>query len=236
VEEISQIPIFFAATIIALFGHFPEQVLAERAATFIRNRELSTEEVVRIANSASTGMLHIFEMDFGFGGTLRPAPPHPGLAAWVDLLEDWAGRQDLTPLDRLAVMTIASELGSEWARAKLEAEIFAIDDMDGPEWTEDDASGLALSRALREVRRRKPLLSLPMIEKIVASTRFNVVTSAIGALQALGNFDALQRLIDLHEEKLHWALRDTIANAIELMAARQGIAIQKVGGRYQLAR
>ena len=219
-----------------MFGHFPERVLAERAATFIRNRELSTEELVRIANSASIGMLHIFEMDFGFGGSLRPAPPHPGLAAWIDLLEDWVGHQDLTPQCRLAVMTIASELGSEWARAKLEAEIFGIDDMDGPEWTEDDASGLDLSRALREVRRRKPLLSLPMIEKIVASQRFNVVTSAIGALQALGNVDALQRLVDLHEEKLDWVLRDTIANAIELMAARQGIVVQKVGGRYQLAR
>ena len=180
-------------------------------------------------------MLHIFEMDFGFGGTLRPAPPHPGLAAWTELLEDWAGHQDLTSQGRLAVMTVASELGSERARAKLEAVVFAIDDMDGPEWAEDDASGLALSRALREVRRRKPLLSLPLIEKIVAPTRFNVVTSAISALQALGNVGALQRLIDLHEEKLDWLLRDTIANAIELMAARQGVVIQKVDGRYQLA-
>ena len=235
VEGISQIPINFAATTIALFGHFPDRVLAERAARFIRNRKLSTEEIVRISNSVSTGMLHIFEMDFGFGGTLRPAPPHPGLAAWTELLEDWAGRQDLTSQGRLAVMTVASELGSERARAKLEAVVIAIDDMDGPEWAEDDASGLALSRALREVRRRKPLLSLPLIEKIVASTRFNVVTSAISALQALGNVGALQRLIDLHEEKLDWLLRDTIANAIELMAARQGVVIQKVDGRYQLA-
>ena len=233
VEGISQVPINYAATTIALFGHFPDRALAEHAATLARNRELSAREVLQIANSVSTGMLHIFEMDFGFGGLLRPSPPHPGLAAWTELLEDWGVREDLSSSGRLAVMTVAVELGSERARAKLEAEVFGIDDMDGPEWTEDDTHGHTLGHALREVRRRKPLLSAALIEKIVGSERYNVGMNGIGALQAIGNVDALQRLIGLHEAKSDWFLRDSIANAIELMAARQGVVVLKVDGGYQ---
>ena len=233
VEGINQVSIQFAATIIALFGHFPEKALAERAATLIRDRELSPEEVLRISNSVSTGMLHIFEMDFGFGGGLRPTSPHPGLAAWTELLEDWAEREDLTSQGRLSVLTTTAQLGSERARVELEAEVFAVDDMDSIEWTKGDLYGHTLSHALREVRRRKPLLSLPLIDKIVASARYNVVTNGIVALQARGDDDALQRLIDLHKIRSEYHLRDAIANAIELVAARKGTAIVRVGHGYQ---
>lgn len=235
VDAIGQIPVEFAAHTITLFGHYRDRALAEHAATLTRNRELSAEEVAKIANSVSTGMLYVFEMDYGFGGGVRPVPPHPGIAEWTELLEEWSAREDLSPLGRLTLMTVATELGSEWARAKLEAEIFAIDDMDGPEWTEDDEGGYTLSRALREVRRRKPFLSKALIEKAVASARYNVATTGIEALQSLGDGDALKRLIDLHKVKSDWFLKDAIANTIELMAARQGVGITKVDGGYQFA-
>ena len=235
VDAVGQIPVEFAALTIALFGHYRDRVLAEHAAALTRNRKLSTSEVLKIANSVSTGMLHIFEMDYGFGGGLRPVPRHPGIAAWIELLEEWAVRQDLPPLGRLTLITAATELGSEWAREKLEAEIFAIDDMDGPEWTEDDTGGHTLSRALQEVRRRMPALSTALIEKAVASARYNVATKGIEALQAIGDGDALERLITLHEVKSDWLLKDTIANTIELMAARQRVGILKSDGAYQIA-
>ncbi len=234
VEGIGQIPIKHAAITIALFGHFPDRVLAERAATLTRGRELTTEEVVRIVSSVATGMLYVFEMDFSFGGAVHRAPPHPGLPAWTELLEDWTERKDFSLQDRLVVMTIAAELGSERARAKLEAEVFAIDDIDGPEWTEDDTMGHTLSRALREVQRRKPLLSSALIKNIVASSRYNIATIGISALQALGDAGALRHLIDLHAAASDWHLKDAIANAIELVAARQGVMTQKVGRRYKL--
>ena len=235
VEGIQQIPIQHAATTFALFGHFPDRALAERAVTLICKRILSTEELVRIANSVGTGMLYIFEMDFRFAGILRPARPHPGVAACTDLLEDWIGRGSLSPQGRLTVATVAAQLGSEWARAKLEADVLAIDDMDGPEWLKDDAGGHALSHALREVLRRKPILSSALIDRVVASSRYNIAATGISALQVLGDADALRRLIDIHQAKSDWFLRDTIANAIELMAAKQGVLVQKIGRRYQLA-
>ena len=64
VNEIGQNPIEYAAMTIALFGHFPERALAERAAALAQKRDLSSGEVVQLTNSVSTGMLHIFEMDF----------------------------------------------------------------------------------------------------------------------------------------------------------------------------
>ena len=423
VEGISQIPINFAATTIALFGHFPDRVLAERAARFIRNRKLSTEEIVRISNSVSTGMLHIFEMDFGFGGTLRPAPPHPGLAAWTELLEDWAGHQDLTSgassstgsprrndsRVRAWLRTGEGEAGSsgfcelgfaalprrldeerpELARtfnlaprrfptrcgltcrragesgrgrrvgtraqscaargtATKTTPLFALDRenccaQDAParfatpmrtcararspkrcsaprvlaahpwgaahalvfdsrlttyaglarldamgvsfitlrrrspkilteirspprrgdvsasmcprESTEPPACGRRRSRSQAAVcasstsstsvttsppltNDARPRLSSPDMPSACfrhLAMKVDMRASSPAACIAASTLARIRRVIDLHEEKLDWLLRDTIANAIELMAARQGVVIQKVDGRYQLA-
>lgn len=228
-------PIDFAATTIALFGHYPDQSLAERAAMLVRNRDWSPQEVIRITNSIGTGMLTVFEMDYGFGGTLRPTSPHPGISAWVELLEDWAKRPDLTPRARLDVLSTASEIGSERARANLETEILAIDNMDAEDWSDEDNSGHTLSRALREMQRRKPLLPKSLIDKLVASERFNIAVKGIHAFQALGSIPALERLIELYEIKTNWHMRDTIANAIELMSARLSVTVQRADGGYQIA-
>ena len=236
VEEIGQIPVEHAATTIALLGHFPHRALSDRAVEIIRERELSPNEVVRIANLMPTGLLYIFDMDAGFGGALHPAPPHPGLDAWTQLVEGWVDRQDLPPGARLSVARVGAQLGSNWSRAKLEEWVSCIDDMDAPEWTEGDTQGHALGHALQEVRFRKPRLCCPMIEKIVASERYNVARCGISALQATGNDEALRRLIDLHEAKSDWFLRDTIANAIELVAARRGAVVRRVGHGYRMAR
>ncbi len=233
--QLDHMPAEYASTTIALFGHYPDRELGERAATLIRDRDLTPQQVVRIANSVSTGMLHVFEMDFGLGGTLRPAPPHPATAAWTELLEEWARRDDLSPLNRLTVLTAGSELGSERARADLEALVFAIEDIDGSDWIENGPYAHELSHALREIRRRTPLLRPDFVEKVASSTRYNVAKEGIGALQAQGDADALKRLLDLHASEPEWSLRDLIANAIELTAARLGAVIQKKGREYELA-
>ena len=95
VEDIGEMTVEFAATTIALSGHYLERALAERAAALARDRCLSPDEVVRIADGAAMGMRHVFDMDLGLGGALRPMAPHPGLAAWTEVGEDWAGRSDL---------------------------------------------------------------------------------------------------------------------------------------------
>lgn len=235
VDGISHSPIVHAATTIALFGHYPNRELAERAATLIQKRSLSSNDIVRIANSVTTGMLHIFEMDFQFGGTLRQAPPHPGLQSWIELLDHWADRHDLNPRDQLDVLAAGTGVGSDWARSRLEAMVFSIENMDAPEWVDGDEMGHSLSDAIREVQRRKPLLPLPFIERLLRSTRYNIATRGIAALKALGNDKALQRLIDFHGSISDWHLKDTASNTLESMAAKQGMMIQRDTHNYRMS-
>lgn len=73
----------------------------------------------------------------------------------------------------------------------------------------------------------------------IASTGLTIYASremGMSALQAIGDDAALQRLSDLHEARPDWFLRDSIANAIELMAARRGAVVRRVGRGYRLLR
>tara|TARA_R110000824_G_scaffold104214_2_gene247298 strand:+ start:1579 stop:1983 length:405 start_codon:yes stop_codon:yes gene_type:complete len=132
------------------------------------------------------------------------------------------------------VLTVASEIGSDGAAAKLEQEVLAITDIDAQEWSDDDELGHTLSSAIRQVQKRRPILPMPFIEQILMSSRYNIASGGIDALQAIGDEDALRRLIELHSTREDWHLRDTIANAIELMAARQQVTVSKEGRQYQL--
>ncbi|HEV7344945.1 MAG TPA: NACHT domain-containing protein [Devosia sp.] len=234
IEEIEVLPIELAATTISLFGHFPDRSLSERAAELMRRRDMLPDDIARVASSVNTGMRYVYEMDFGFGGALRSAPPHPGIGAWRDLLEDWAGRAGFSPLARLSVLTATSEIGSEIVAAELEQEVLAISNLDDQEWRADDDSEHTLSSAIRQIQKRKPILPLAFIERILGSSHYNIAARGIDALQAQGDEAALRRLIDLHTNFGDWHLRDLAANTIELMAARQQVAVFKDEGRYTM--
>ena len=231
--QLEHMPVEFAATTIALFGHYPDRTPVEEAATAIRNRELTQEQMVQVANAVTTGMLYIFEMDFGFGGALLPTSPHLGIAAWTDMLEEWAERDELSPLNRVTVLAAGAQLGSERARADLETTVFSIEDVDGPDWVDGD-HGLGLSHAVREVRRRLPLLRPDFVDRLIHSTRYNLAMEGVSALQAKGDVVALRRLLARHAAGPEWMLKDSIANTIELLASQLGVVIEKAGVRYQI--
>lgn len=235
VEDVGDMPLQHAATTVALFGHFKERELAERARTLVGRRHLSGGEVVRMAHAAVTGMRYVFEMDSGFGGVAVHAPPHPGISAWKALLEDWSTNDDLSQSDRLAVLTAASELGSDWAKAELERIVQTINDFDEPAWVDAEGSGGTVSDALRQIQRQCPELSTTLVEKTLASTNYNVVMVGVIALQARGDAAALGRLLALHAATSEWHLKAAISDSIELVAARQGVVIVQDRGRYGVA-
>jgi len=101
--------------------------------------------------------------------------------------------------------------------------VLSIEDLDAPKWLEDDDLGHTLSHALREVQRRRPLLPLPFIEKILKSTRYNIATRGVAALEVRDDEPALQHLVDAHRSISDWHLRDAMANTIESMATKQGL-------------
>lgn len=143
-------------------------------------------------------------------------------------------RNDLRPIDRLRLLALSSELGSERSGFLLAQLISSIDDFDAEDWLDDQEEGHVVSNALREVQRRTPLLEPRLIEKVLASRRSNVVSQGLRSLEALGTQDALRRLIVLHGEKDRFYIQDNIANTIELAAGRLGVSVRKVGGVYTL--
>lgn len=234
VEDLPTLPVQHAATTIALFGHHPERALAERAATLTRLRAQSAADIVRIANSVTTGLRNVFEMDWGFGGVVRAALPHAGIAPWIELLEDWSDRTDLAPKDRMRVRTAAAGLGSELIADALERDLLAIDDFDAEVWTTDDKQGHAISGALHQLKQRLPALGDDVIERLFRSNRYNIAMHGVRALGDRGDESALRRLVDLHRAKPKWGLRDLAANKIEQLAARLQIVVRKDGASYRI--
>jgi len=234
VEEIPLLPVQHAATTIALFGHYPERTLAELAAVLTRTRAKQPSDIVRIASSVTTGMRHVFEMDWGFGGVLRSAPPHAGIAVWIELLEDWSDHPELEVQGRMRVRTAAAGLGSEVIAAALERDLLAIDNFDDDVWKKDDELGHTISSALHQIRRRLPALPDEIIERLLQSSRYNIASSAVGALSDRGDEDALRWLVNLHRSESDWHLRDLAANKIEQLAARLQVVIRKDGRTYRL--
>lgn len=234
-ERSHELPIRILTNAVSLLGHFPIQDLAEEAAELIRTRDLTPSEVVQLARSAQTGLLYIFEMDMLFGGVLKPTNPHPGIATWLPLVEEWSTRSDLSPQNRIEVLTAAAELGSQWAEAKLAEALGQIDDMDADEWNEDDEEGAIISHAIDQVMKRQPSLTDTLIEVVLSSTRYNIKRYGLIALVNRGNLESLQRLIDIHTSEDDWFLGDTLANSIELLAARLGVTILTAHGKYEIA-
>lgn len=234
VEDIPTLPIQHAATVIALFGHHPDRALAEHAAALTRARVQSVADIVQIANCVTTGLRNVFEMDWGFGGAVRAAAPHAGIAPWIELLEDWSDRADLAPKDRMRVRTAAAGLGSEPIAAALERDLLAIDDFDAGLWTEGDELGHTISSALHQLRQRLPALGDNLIERLLRSKRYNIAMHAVLVLGDRGDEPALRRLIDLHRAKPEWSLRDLAANTIEQLAARLQFVVQKDGASYRI--
>jgi len=115
-EKMGDGQIELAAQAVSLFGHHPGRVLAERAADLAEEHIGDGKDAARLGHAATTGMLYIFEMDFGMGGALRHAAPHAGTGRWMQLVEKWSERDDLGVVQKLELLTSASQLGSIRAR------------------------------------------------------------------------------------------------------------------------
>jgi hypothetical protein len=159
---------------------------------------------------------------------------HPGIATWVSLVEDWSTRNDLSPQDRIRVLTAATDLGSEWAGAKLEQQLSQIENMDAAEWLDGDEAGHTLSHALHHLLKRKPLVNSAMLDVTLSSKRYNIKRYGLMALANQGDLNALHRLIELHATENDWHLADTIENSIELLAARLAVFVREADGKFEI--
>jgi hypothetical protein len=233
IENIPNLPLPLVGNSISLFGYFADRELAERAAELVRNRVNTVKDAVSIAHLAKIGMLYVFFMDFGFGGELRSANPHAGIGRWMELVEDWCDRADLTELDELKLLTEAAQLGSSRARQRLKEIVLILTNPDDPKYDQDDY-GHIITGAIHEVRRTSPLLPLTLAETYVRAAKPNLPIAGIGAIEAHANQPALELMIKLHDDLTEWHLKDSLANCIETLSAKLGILVRKSNKSFKI--
>lgn len=233
IEDLSDIALEYAGATVSLFGHYQEKGLAELAADKVSKRRLSAADAVYMAQSAATGMRYIFEMNSFRSGALQSSPPHPGANRWIELVEDWCGRDDLEDRQRMQIANSGARLGSFYCSRKLESILTSIVDFDDDKWGEDEYAN-ALSNALHELRRIKPVFPDVMIDRLLQSQKYNVASHGIYALEAKGTKTALQKLIKAHSDEDEWHRRDTLANAIETLSSKLSLPVGVDGDGYKI--
>jgi len=219
---------------ISLFGHHPGRELAERAAHLVEARVNSGADASSLAHSVTTGMLYIYEMDYGLGGTLHHTQPHAGVQRWMEAVETWSARDDLSEIQRLRLLTAGAQLGSKVARVQLEATVLALSNPDDSRYDQEDDYRHVITSAIREARRRRPLLPLQLAERFVRAKRPNLPQTGISAIEAYESLDAMKLLISLHSELSDWYVNDALANAIEGLAAKLGLVVCKANGKFSV--
>jgi hypothetical protein len=234
VSDIEKSPLNYASMTVSMLGNFRSPGLAEKAAESARARFTTPDDVVRMSQAAVTGMLHKMEVSFGFGGVLHPAQPHPGIEPWTSLVEDWSKCSGMTDLQQVEVLTASSRLGAAEAGSQLERMVEGIADPNDPKWNDGNSLGATLSRAVSELRRRKPVLDKGLLDRLIRADQINLVTAGINALSGHGDHEALERLLAAHRENPGWHEKNALANAIELLSLKLGVVIRLVNGQYEL--
>jgi hypothetical protein len=232
ISDIDKNPRNHVGMTISLLGNYRDADLAEAAAQKMRERFKEPEDVARMSQHAVTGMLHRLELAFGFGGPAHPAQPHPGIAHWTALVEDWIQTPGLTELQHLEVLTSASRLGAEYARAQLERAVEGITDPNHPKWNDGSSLGATVGHAVSELRRRKPLLAKDLLDRFMRADQINLLMTSVKAMSAHGDRDALDRLIAAHRDAPSWRDKDELANAIEVLSLKLGLGVRLLDGQY----
>ena len=233
IARIADAPCELAAHAVSLFGHYPDRALGELAADLAGGRGWTGAEAVRMGGAATTGMLYVFEMDWGFGGLLRYAAPHAATPRWMSLVEAWCGLTDLSFLQRLRLLTAASQLGSVRLRATLHAAVRSLDLDTLPRDNDNDDN--VLTSAIHEARRKGPLLPIDLGERLVRSTMMNVPSSGVSVIESHGTAEALRALLRLHGQASDWFLKGRLEGAIESLAAKLGVVVSRQGAALTLA-
>ncbi|WP_231420793.1 hypothetical protein [Sphingomonas sp. Leaf205] len=214
---------------LALFGYHPGEALAERAAELVSERPSTPEDVVSFASGADIGMRYVYEMDHGFGGSLRETSPHEGTSVWADLLTRWLDRDDLSDGKRMEIATHAGRLGSESAKRALLGMVLAIGDPDDPRHDDGDGFGQTLRTAVDETRRWYGPIPIELAERLARARRPNVNYAGIAAIEAAGDRAALDLLLRLHGEAAMRGDRGTLEGSIERLASKLSMFVRRRG-------
>lgn len=234
VGDLATIDHRFAVLTISLFGHYPLRDLGIAAAAVIRDRVTNAQEAADFADRAVLGMTYIFEMDSFGGGALMPAPPHPALDAWANLIDGWMDLNGASEIQRLTIAVSAVRLGSMRAIDQLKRLIYALGDPDDSRFDDEDEYGHKIRSAIDELQRRRLLLPLCLAERFTRCKRPNIPFAGVNAIVAHGNRAALDLLINIYNDPSTVNLESTLLEVIEPIAGRLNVIVVLEDERLQI--
>ena len=230
VAEMETLPYEIITAAMSIFGYHRSRTLVEDAAAALRTMNFTANERVGLFSSAVLGMTALFQMDWFDGGAIHPAPPHPGLSSFRELLEDWAQYLDYEPLQALGIDEDLVRLGSDAALDRLPGRIetvIAAAEID----LQDHDRAHTVSAAIRALRERHKLLGISSLERVADRSSWNGATEAAYMLAAHASRDAFDSLASIYAERSE--LRTFLLDLLEPLAGRLGLRVRIVDGRLE---
>ena len=233
IDRFGELSIKIICATISLFGYHRSRQLVQKAVDNLNQRLLEPLDRTSLARNVIIGMTTKFEMDSFQCGALSPAPPHPGLDIFHDLLEQWATTMELAPLDALEFDEDLVQIGSESGLARLPNRIEAVLNTSDINLQDMD-NAAAVGRAVRALQERRCFLSLPLLESIISLCSYNGASSASQMVAALGSHDAFDSLLHIYNTTARDThLKETLLDNIETLASRLGLRVRAVANRLE---
>jgi len=230
VDGFSDFPVSIVHGTLSIFGFHRSDVLVQHAASLLMTRALEPQDRVFLASGCVLGMTSKFEMwSFG-GGSVVPAPSHPGISHLRRLVDSWDEQTDYSLCERVKLGESLFQLGAEEGVVRLGSRIAGLlESLDSSleNWDECNAIG----QAIRSLLERQQILELPLLESIVARCSFNGASSALFMIAAIGTRDAVDLLISLYGTIKGSHVAEEILDLLEPLAGRFSLKIAFADGQ-----
>ena len=155
-------------------------------------------------------------------GTLDAIPPHPGRTSPFNLINEWIGRNDYEPWDRLQLILDAIRLGLPRAVDSLRSIYDTVMATPPREETSDGALAAQTLEALHAVGKAP---SLAELEHLALSATYNLASGAVKLIAKGGRQIEAETLMRVYESVQSQWLRSTILSVLEPLAGRLGLRI-----------
>lgn len=191
---------------------------------------LGPDQRVRIASGLAFGLtlnveLHGYQAWSGSGRVLHPAAPECARMVW-----EWTSEYDGGVEERLSLLIAACQLGYPGADESLSHELACLIDQNG-DFFQDSGSDLIVSTALHALEDVGHSLPLDTLQRCVEMSESNAATAAVTMIASHASEEALAVLLQLHNTRADWHMRDNIVARIEELAGRLGVRLDWDGDR-----
>lgn len=211
---------------VMLLGHAPERSRVERVIVAIAARSWSAKDRVSITHALVVGLNYKMTMIGFLSGTLEPIPFHPGRSVPHEMLRAWLSLNDYSVIENLKITADAVRLGVASASKELRLLLNAALDA-GVEKSLEDSS--LVGGAIELLHSLGEGLSADELEHLTRTGEYNLATSAVALISAIGTQNEVNVLMRLYEEVNSTMLRSVILGYLEPLASRLALRVTHSG-------